>query len=647
MGHFSLPPGFRFHPTDEELVVYYLKRKVCQRPLKVDAIAEIDIYKYEPWDLPEKSRLQSRDLEWYFFSPKDRKYPNGSRTNRATTKGYWKATGKDRTITSNSQTVGMKKTLVFYIGRAPRGERTNWVIHEYRLEDKEPNSSGFPQDSYVLCRLFEKSGPGPKNGEQYGAPFREEEWVEDTNDDGLTLLTGMDNGQAPVPIRTSKDNVDKEEEDVSSKKPVFVDESFETSDNYGLSRPPEDEIQKFLLETLVDPDTMNEGGGPGNSRTLGGLSDVDTHVDRGKDNGTFSLEKEYGESNFSLFDDRSILPQDSSHHQGKGMGSLFSEFQPSSSAVLEGDYLELNDLIPYGDSEANSALIGGLDDPSHFFDALDNFGDFLDTPSGMNGSDNPTGNRFMGSDKKELIPPEKGPAGMQSYNHNFFPEASVSYIDPFSAQLGQDFSAQFWPESGRADGNVDVSSAMEEKVEENVSTSTGNEHATPVQHMSSFGQYQNQCNEFSSASLSKFLDMLESYPSLPASASEYPTKKNLNKQTSFGSISVRTTNNHVTAVTLTCTCRSELKCKEGMTNICSCSSGVACEIVGGSVVSNVPLNIKGPVSDLSSSRKKGTSGNMNAFLFIFFLGAISAMVWVLLLGVIFKFSKHIYGIVSY
>jgi len=53
----SLPPGFRFHPTDEELIVYYLKRRVCGRPLKLDAIAQVDIYKCEPWDLPDKSLL--------------------------------------------------------------------------------------------------------------------------------------------------------------------------------------------------------------------------------------------------------------------------------------------------------------------------------------------------------------------------------------------------------------------------------------------------------------------------------------------------------------------------------------------------------------------------------------------------------------
>ena len=71
--------------------------------------------------------------EWYFYSQKDRKYATGQRTNRATATGYWKATGKDRSIHRNGSLVGMRKTLVFYKGRAPKGRKTDWVMHEFRL----------------------------------------------------------------------------------------------------------------------------------------------------------------------------------------------------------------------------------------------------------------------------------------------------------------------------------------------------------------------------------------------------------------------------------------------------------------------------------------------------------------------------------
>ncbi|KAG4130805.1 hypothetical protein ERO13_D09G168000v2 [Gossypium hirsutum] len=158
MATVGLPPGFRFHPTDEELVNYYLKRKINGQEIELDIIPEVDLYKCEPWELAEKSILPSRDPEWYFFGPRDRKYPNGFRTNRATRAGYWKSTGKDRRVASQNRAIGMKKTLVYYRGRAPQGIRTDWVMHEYRLDDKESEDYCGIQDSYALCRVFKKNG---------------------------------------------------------------------------------------------------------------------------------------------------------------------------------------------------------------------------------------------------------------------------------------------------------------------------------------------------------------------------------------------------------------------------------------------------------------------------------------------------------
>nr|KYP40801.1 Putative NAC domain-containing protein 94 [Cajanus cajan] len=59
-------PGFRFHPTDEELVDFYLKRKIQQKSLPIELIKQVDIYKYDPWDLPSKN---SSDSYSFFFLP--------------------------------------------------------------------------------------------------------------------------------------------------------------------------------------------------------------------------------------------------------------------------------------------------------------------------------------------------------------------------------------------------------------------------------------------------------------------------------------------------------------------------------------------------------------------------------------------------
>ncbi|KAL5989926.1 hypothetical protein ACLOJK_010821 [Asimina triloba] len=217
----SVPPGFRFHPTDEELLYYYLRKKVANEAIDLDVIRDVDLNKLEPWDLKglllfflsflfvpsiifkkksqyvivslqlssssasqlfspspeknteiftfkdeeqglakklsfwEKCRIGSGpQTDWYFFSHKDKKYPTGTRTNRATDAGFWKATGRDKAIhLNNAKRIGMRKTLVFYTGRAPHGQKTDWIMHEYRLDDDHVDVQ---EDGWVVCRVFKK-----------------------------------------------------------------------------------------------------------------------------------------------------------------------------------------------------------------------------------------------------------------------------------------------------------------------------------------------------------------------------------------------------------------------------------------------------------------------------------------------------------
>ncbi|CAK9179687.1 unnamed protein product [Ilex paraguariensis] len=54
-GQLSVPPGFRFHPTDEELLYYYLRKKVSYETIDLDVIRDVDLNKLEPWDLKGQS----------------------------------------------------------------------------------------------------------------------------------------------------------------------------------------------------------------------------------------------------------------------------------------------------------------------------------------------------------------------------------------------------------------------------------------------------------------------------------------------------------------------------------------------------------------------------------------------------------------
>ncbi|KAB1200012.1 NAC domain-containing protein 43 [Morella rubra] len=165
-GKSQVPPGFRFHPTEEELLHYYLRKKVADEKIDLDVIREVDLNKLEPWDIQEKCKIGSTPQnDWYFFSHKDKKYPTGTRTNRATAAGFWKATGRDKIIYSGFRRIGLRKTLVFYKGRAPHGQKSDWIMHEYRLDESihidssvisNSVAESMPEDGWVVCRVFRK-----------------------------------------------------------------------------------------------------------------------------------------------------------------------------------------------------------------------------------------------------------------------------------------------------------------------------------------------------------------------------------------------------------------------------------------------------------------------------------------------------------
>lgn len=171
-------PGFRFYPTEEELVCFYLYHKL-RGTATVDmdrVIPEVDIYNYNPWELPQVGGEVCGGAEseqWFFFSRRQEREARGGRPNRLTREGYWKATGSPGDVYSsqNSSVIGRKRSMVFYVGRAPNGTKTSWKMNEYKLaihnshfmpsssSSPPPNPHPHPQLSQELslCRIYKKS----------------------------------------------------------------------------------------------------------------------------------------------------------------------------------------------------------------------------------------------------------------------------------------------------------------------------------------------------------------------------------------------------------------------------------------------------------------------------------------------------------
>lgn len=432
----SLAPGFRFHPTDEEIVRYYLRRKVSGKSLRFDPISVTEIYKSEPWDLPGKSKLKTRDLEWYFFSPLDKKYGNSSRTNRATENGYWKTTGKDRPVRHNSRVVGMKKTLVYHSGRAPRGTRSNWVMHEYRLTDEDLEKAGVVQDAYVLCRIFQKSGSGPKNGEQYGAPFIEEEWEDDKE---LTLP-----GEEVVAnegLVDVDDDMHFELDDIAQ----FFDGELPSEYAQPLSNYPQDTSNHVELPN-VENDNKPEVFA-GNTFELPQSHDF------------FHLPDQYGmggnsEKDECFAESSGNFAESSDNFKQEDIDYLLEEPYPSvpdDLALNEELFLEANDLSNPVDSDPTGLDV--LEEYLTFFDADDDNLQLAFDPSDVLGIEEPTSGRAILEEKVNGVAEEEFMATKQSSMASTN-DASTSNKNPEAIETGSDSKSSFLKRASYLLGNI-------------------------------------------------------------------------------------------------------------------------------------------------------------------------------------------------
>ncbi|XP_059635602.1 NAC transcription factor 32-like [Cornus florida] len=169
----SFPPGYRFRPYDEELVEYYLRRKVKNLILPPNRIHEVDFYRYTPDELAVNYQAQG-EKEWYFFTQRDRKYPNGKRPNRTAGNGFWRATSADKVVKFNGRKIGNRKALAFYQGNAQNKNKTSWLMQEFTLyspstTQREQNNSRL--DEWVLCKIYKKEKDRNRNHDNIEQPI--------------------------------------------------------------------------------------------------------------------------------------------------------------------------------------------------------------------------------------------------------------------------------------------------------------------------------------------------------------------------------------------------------------------------------------------------------------------------------------------
>ncbi|PSR99707.1 NAC domain-containing protein [Actinidia chinensis var. chinensis] len=127
----------------DEAIIMSLEGMEKGSPVPENVSVDVNPYQCKPSYLP--------DGIWYLIHPDH---------NKKSEHGFWRARGEATEIFMNSVIKGWRTTLDFYEGRAPHGQRTNWVMQEYRITQKGLCSYRNPKESSLLCRVFLSSG-GP------------------------------------------------------------------------------------------------------------------------------------------------------------------------------------------------------------------------------------------------------------------------------------------------------------------------------------------------------------------------------------------------------------------------------------------------------------------------------------------------------
>ncbi|XP_010906173.3 NAC domain-containing protein JA2 [Elaeis guineensis] len=157
--------GWRFQPSEDELLDSFLRKKILGQPLSYHMIVEADVYGDDPKNLTAQYSMANRDREWYFFTSTTRKHPGASDSSQASRRagaGRWKARQRIKTVLDSDHKVLGSKQCFCYRERCPSGgeTKTTWLMEEYSIPDlrRKAGASGIngsnKLDEWVICKIY-------------------------------------------------------------------------------------------------------------------------------------------------------------------------------------------------------------------------------------------------------------------------------------------------------------------------------------------------------------------------------------------------------------------------------------------------------------------------------------------------------------
>ncbi|XP_016648520.1 PREDICTED: NAC domain-containing protein 66-like [Prunus mume] len=146
MGGYQVPVGYRFTPSEEELLLHYLLPRVNGNDYPKGVVPDCDLYgTKEPWDIWRDFHHSSADdqEDIYVFTTLKKKTPNGSRFCRtvgAAGTGGWKGEDSGKKIRACGNDIGIRKRFRYMNPGSPHDDR--WIMLEFQLHESLKETSG-------------------------------------------------------------------------------------------------------------------------------------------------------------------------------------------------------------------------------------------------------------------------------------------------------------------------------------------------------------------------------------------------------------------------------------------------------------------------------------------------------------------------